>query len=205
MFRVVEVDGSLDKAESQVEGPPTGDFSNFECDKCGACCKFLAVQVEYPDIVREPRIKEFLEGELSQDAFVTQTNKKYWVNDFSVDSCQCAFLSSDNSCSIYSTRPNLYVGFHAGSPLCQFSRGLADLPMLLDRDGSKPDEDLSRAFAVRVEGVGRLAYVDEGAIEDVSRIANDWRSFQRKKYLSKADGYKDSYESERKESDGNAT
>jgi Fe-S-cluster containining protein len=43
----------------------------------------------------------------------------------------CPFLTAENHCSIYATRPNCCVGLQAGDEQCQESRESDGLPQLL--------------------------------------------------------------------------
>lgn len=57
---------------------------------------------------------------------------KCWMM-YSTETHQCPFLGEGNNCQIYATRPNVCVGFSAGSPKCQELRrdhGLAELPLV---------------------------------------------------------------------------
>lgn len=104
----------------------------YECDKCGACCKgSLIVEAEELDVLREPRI-------IDADPHHRGKTVEQMVREISEEwkavilACgrPCEFLSSDNCCTIYLTRPNVCVGLQPGDDQCQAARaneGLAPL------------------------------------------------------------------------------
>jgi Fe-S-cluster containining protein len=107
--------------------------SNYQCDKCGACCQgHLIVEADDLDALREPRLigadphhaGKFVE----QVVYEIQTEWKAVIL-----SCgkPCTFLTDENLCSIYPTRPNVCVGMQAGDEQCQEARTAAGLPLLV--------------------------------------------------------------------------
>lgn len=110
-------------------------FEDFECDKCGACCKHLIVEAYYYDVMREPKLHDvdmhgFTIDEMREDDRV--------IVLYDTKAHQCPFLSADNQCSIYPTRPVCCVVVEAGDAKCQQSRKLDGLPMLRDKNGKRP-------------------------------------------------------------------
>ena len=106
------------------------DFSNFECDACGACCRSLIVEAEWYDAAREPRIVDYgcrpLQ-ELKDDGKVVML--------YDTETRACPFLCRHNKCGIYATRPVCCVAVEAGDAKCQQARKSAGIPFLLDKNG----------------------------------------------------------------------
>lgn len=101
---------------------------NYECDKCGACCRKLIVEIDHIDVVREPRllpVVTLLDGHGSIK-FDSEWEKQYHL------ACAdpCPMLGVDNLCSIYPTRPNVCIAMEAGSDQCQEAREAAGLEPL---------------------------------------------------------------------------
>lgn len=76
-------------------------FAKVDCLSCAACCKNYSPRFKTPDIKRiskHLKLKEsvFIETYLNLDA----------EGDYVVKSTPCAFLGSDNYCSIYEVRPS---------------------------------------------------------------------------------------------------
>jgi Fe-S-cluster containining protein len=122
----------------------------YECDKCGACCKHLLLEIEMIDIAREPRIAavampfkppgpEDWEPELDEEE-----QEEYervgplvpgWEYGASLNTGPdhaCPFLGGvpsekERPCGIYPTRPNCCVAMQAGGDQCQSARGMAGL------------------------------------------------------------------------------
>lgn len=101
----------------------------YECDCCGACCKGkLIVEANYLDVLREPRL-------LDADVTGRQTTITELAEDdgrciLLAASQPCGFLSPEDRCTIYPTRPNVCVEMQAGDEQCQDARcrsGLAPL------------------------------------------------------------------------------
>ena len=117
--------------------------SEYECDRCGACCRgTLIVEAYYLDALREPRIL---------DADVT--GRKVTIDDLTDDDrCillaanhSCRFLSAEGCCTIYPTRPNTCVGFEAGDEQCQEPRAkLGLLPLQPSRPSQSPAQNPPR-------------------------------------------------------------
>ena len=106
----------------------------YECDSCGLCCKSLIIEADHFDVLREPRIAErgrLLDGH-GKIPFVDAAWGLY--PQFHRD--RCPFLMADNRCEIYPSRPNVCVGFMAGSEKCQELRENAGLTRLqpVERD-----------------------------------------------------------------------
>ncbi len=115
------------------------DLSKFACDSCGACCSgMLIIEIDHLDVVREPKLLDhakLLDGN-GKITFDSDWEKQYGL------SCSkpCGLLGSDNRCTIYSSRPNVCVGFEAGSARCQTTRRAKGLPYLADVDGRVPTD-----------------------------------------------------------------
>lgn len=76
-------------------------FSKIDCLQCAACCRNYSPRFKTPDIKRiskHLRMKEsdFIETYLRLDS----------DGDYVVKSSPCAFLGTDNFCSIYEQRPS---------------------------------------------------------------------------------------------------
>jgi hypothetical protein len=113
---------------------------NFECDKCGACCQHLLIEIEQLDLIREPRLIPMCRP-LRRDPDDPDRDPIEVVPGFQ-DGAKlnrpCPMLGPDKLCQIYSSRPNICVGFMAGSLQCQVSRRSAGLPPLEPVAGSTP-------------------------------------------------------------------
>ena len=102
----------------------------YECDKCGACCQgHLMVEAYELDVLREPRLiaVDRHYAHKTVDAALEELQNEF--------KCvlvigRCPFLSTDNDCSIYPTRPNVCVGLQAGDEQCQQVRQAEGLPPL---------------------------------------------------------------------------
>ena len=104
-------------------------MTKYDCDGCGACCLgYLLVEADMTDLLREPRLLE------------ADQHRSGWSFDTAVrdleeeDRClliagvdRCPFLSAENRCLIYPTRPNACVGMQAGDGQCQQVRHEASL------------------------------------------------------------------------------
>src|SRR4051812_20657365 len=115
----------------------------YECDKCGACCKELIIEIGWIDVLREPKLREasepfrFPPGEvpLDENDEPIPDPDPYMAGAMLACGHQlpCPLLGADNLCTIYPTRPTVCVGMQAGDEQCQQSRGMAGLPPLLPR------------------------------------------------------------------------
>jgi len=112
----------------------------FECDRCGACCRELIIEIEYVDIIREPRLREVTkpfrvpEGmQIVDDDDEPIANPDPYMAGANL-ACgrkhPCPMLGPDNLCTIYPTRPTVCVAHEAGGSQCQQARGMAGLPPL---------------------------------------------------------------------------
>lgn len=106
------------------------DFSNFECDNCGACCRSLIVEAQHYDAKREPRLVQLVGEEQAKSSF------GFTLYD-TVRKC-CPFLTDENKCDIYPTRPVVCVLVEPGDAKCQQARLTSRLPLLGDTDGNQP-------------------------------------------------------------------
>jgi Fe-S-cluster containining protein len=105
-------------------------MATYECDRCGACCREIIVEVQELDVVREPRlaaVAELMDGR-GKVEFESHWERTYLL------ACghthPCPLLGPDNLCGVYPTRPNVCVAFEAGTDLCQQARGMAGLSPL---------------------------------------------------------------------------
>lgn len=132
--------------------PSDGPFGKFECDHCGACCRHLLVEASWADAQREPRLYEIA----PKATYAGLRSGEQAVMLYDTARRCCPFLTDANEvgarrCEIYATRPNECVAVEAGDAKCQQAREMAGLPILLDRDGAKPD---AAAMAKSVEDYG---------------------------------------------------
>lgn len=91
-------------------------YGLYECDQCGACCKgTVIVEADYLDTRREPQL---LQADV-QCKRVSQRDLEEDEGKIVLLACgldkPCTFLSPDNRCTTYATRPNVCVAFEAGS------------------------------------------------------------------------------------------
>jgi Fe-S-cluster containining protein len=106
----------------------------YECDGCGACCRTWPVLVSDDDAEREPRIKD--EGR----ALPQYLGTPYWrYRLFPLPFHErCCFLSEDQRCTVYETRPRVCREFEAGGERCQEARRLSGLTPLLPASSTNP-------------------------------------------------------------------
>lgn len=106
--------------------------AKYECDKCGACCQgSLIVEAEWVDLIREPRLKEadqYYRDHSLAEVFELLRDEMRIVT--LACGYGCPFLTADNTCSIYPTRPNVCVAMEAGDEQCQQTRRSAGAPPL---------------------------------------------------------------------------
>jgi uncharacterized protein len=76
-------------------------FSKIDCLNCAACCKNYSPRFKTPDI---KRISKYLG--LRESVFIDTYLLLDSEGDYVVKSKPCAFLGSDNRCSIYEVRPS---------------------------------------------------------------------------------------------------
>lgn len=114
------------------------DFSNFECDLCGACCQTLIVEAGYVDALREPLLFS-LNAKVTRDGL---RRGEQCVVLYDLNTRRCPFLRDSYECAIYKTRPNCCVAVEAGDAKCQQARKAVGLPLLRDRDGREPARDV---------------------------------------------------------------
>ena len=112
----------------------------YECDRCGACCRELIIDIDYVDVLREPRLREvsrpFRIG--PDEKFVDNNDNEVEITDGYMVGAMlaagrkhpCRLLGADNRCTIYSTRPNCCVAMQAGDEQCQMARKSAGLTPL---------------------------------------------------------------------------
>lgn len=121
------------------------DFSNFECDQCGACCKNLIVEAYKWDWKREPKI-EALREPISRQLSIGIPEHDECVVLYDAEKRCCPFLDRETcNCGIYPTRPVECVMVEAGDAKCQQARRLDGLKLLRDKDGNMPTAEQLRA------------------------------------------------------------
>ncbi len=76
-------------------------FSKIDCLSCANCCKNYSPRFKTPDI---KRISKHLN--LRESEFISTYLRLDEDGDYVVKSSPCAFLGSDNHCSIYEVRPS---------------------------------------------------------------------------------------------------
>lgn len=76
-------------------------FEQIDCLSCGNCCKGYSPRFKQPDIKRIAKHLGMKEGEL-----VSTYLKLDEEGDYVMQKTPCAFLGSDNYCSIYEVRPS---------------------------------------------------------------------------------------------------
>jgi len=72
-----------------------------DCLQCAACCKGFSPRFKTPDIKRISKYLSMKEG-----AFIDNYLKIDNEGDYVLKSSPCAFLGTDNRCSIYDQRPS---------------------------------------------------------------------------------------------------
>ncbi len=83
----------------------------YECDKCGACCRQLIVEADELDVLREPRLIEAARhyAGRSVDEVVDELQSDVGKVLVIVCSSGCRFVGTDNQCTIYPTRVQMFV------------------------------------------------------------------------------------------------
>ena len=125
-------------------------MSDYECDGCGACCRTWRVLVSEEDALREPRIAQ--ESKLLPE-HVRSPGWDYLLFPLPFHE-GCCFLSADQRCDIYDTRPRVCRDFAAGSQRCQEARKLAGLGELLPGSG-QPGSGLT-TLTIQGRDVGQV-------------------------------------------------
>lgn len=104
-------------------------MSKYACDSCGACCMgYLLVEADLLDILREPRL------------LLADRHRSGWSFDAAARDLEdesrslliagadrCPFLTAENRCQVYPTRPNACVAMQAGDEECQQARSEAGI------------------------------------------------------------------------------
>lgn len=102
---------------------------SYECDRCGACCQSLIIEIDHIDVVREPKllsVARLMDGN-GKIQYESEWEKQYSLACGS----RCPMLGDGNLCSIYPSRPNVCVAMEAGDEQCQMARGMMGLSPLL--------------------------------------------------------------------------
>ena len=105
----------------------------YECDHCGACCQgSLIVEADDLDVLREPRLIDADPHHAGKSVeLVVHEIQTEWKAIILACGKSCPFLTSENLCAIYPTRPNACVGMQAGDEQCQEARADVGLSPLL--------------------------------------------------------------------------
>lgn len=114
----------------------------YECDRCGACCEKLIIEIQLLDVIREPRLREVTKpcrvppGAVYEDDDGNEITDPDPYVEGAILACvdPCPMLGADKLCQIYPSRPNVCVGFDAGSRKCQEAREMAKLPPLQPKE-----------------------------------------------------------------------
>ncbi|MCK4784009.1 MAG: YkgJ family cysteine cluster protein [Desulfobacteraceae bacterium] len=109
----------MNKVENQNKSLPV-------CKKCGRCCRGLIVEIEHLDVVREPRLLEYVE---LLDGHGKKQYESEWDKEYLLacgDSKPCPFLCKNNECGIYPTRPNVCVYAEPGGKQCYYGGGFTE-------------------------------------------------------------------------------
>jgi Fe-S-cluster containining protein len=102
----------------------------YECDRCGACCRHLIIEIEHLDLVREPRlwpVATLLDGN-GRITYESDWDKQYGLACGRTRPCQ--MLGPDNLCGVYPTRPNVCVAMEPGNDQCRMAHESAGLTPL---------------------------------------------------------------------------
>lgn len=114
----------------------------YECDQCGACCRKLIIEIEYVDILREPKLRDLKPFRMPEGGFVDDDDEPITNPDPFMAGAMLACgttrpcphdartVDGRSHCEIYPTRPTCCVGFEVGGRQCQEARVLAGLPQL---------------------------------------------------------------------------
>jgi uncharacterized protein len=76
-------------------------FEKIDCLTCGNCCKGYSPRFKAPDIKRISKHLKIKEGDLINNYLFVDSD-----GDYVMQQKPCAFLGSDNHCSIYEVRPS---------------------------------------------------------------------------------------------------
>lgn len=101
-------------------------MASMECDGCGACCRTFPIFACQADAEREPRIKTEayeLPAHLQNEDWAYKLHRLPFHE-------RCVFLTEQNRCTIYPTRPTVCRDFDAGDKQCQEARARNGLPPL---------------------------------------------------------------------------
>ncbi len=94
----------------------------MRCKKCGHCCSHLIIEVDLDDVIREPRImavaKPLKNLPEEREEYGTYSGKFLLTGGASM--C-CPFLTIENHCAIYKTRPDICRTFDPGSEQCKLA------------------------------------------------------------------------------------
>ena len=106
--------------------------NRYECDMCGACCKgSLIVEADDLDVLREPRIiAAYPHHRGTPVEEIVHDIQSEWKAVILACGRPCTFLTEENRCAIYPTRPNCCVGLQAGDEQCQQARAAEGIPPL---------------------------------------------------------------------------
>lgn len=106
-------------------------MSQDHCEDCGLCCKKLIIEIGHIDVVREPLLKSVV-VELDNDV----SRESDWDRVYGLPTT-CSFLSPENRCTIYKSRPNPCVAFEVGGEHCNELREEHGLPLIDNVEGKQ--------------------------------------------------------------------
>jgi len=89
-----------------------------ECRQCGACCRTFHVYASLTDARREPRIRW---ESLPVEPWMQTSERSYRLFPLPFHE-GCCFLTADNRCAIYATRPAVCRDFAPDGPQCVEAR-----------------------------------------------------------------------------------
>lgn len=137
-------------------------MQKFTCDQCGACCNGgLIIEADLLDAMREPRLLQ-IEGGYHTTLDTLRLPGRAINLAIGAKGCPFAGIADDKcSCAIYPTRPNVCVGFEAGSEQCQEVRLRKGRPVLCDVDGNPPSEETTDAWMAESDWPANTAAIVE--------------------------------------------
>lgn len=119
-------------------------FEDFECDRCGECCRQLLVEAYWIDAEREPKLYQISNHPVTRPQMREGSTILLWDQE----TRECPFLKYENTdhtcCEIHDTRPTCCVAVEAGDAKCQQARLQAGRELLADRNGNTPTEEMMR-------------------------------------------------------------
>jgi len=118
----------------------------YECEQCGACCRYWIIEADCSDVLRCPAIAERCNKHMVGHGAITLIESAWSI---AVGSTRpCPFLQADNRCGIYGLRPDKCMTFPPGCQKCTYAREVEGLPPLEPREVEQPTpaQAISAAF-----------------------------------------------------------